>query len=229
TTVQRKAKSSEFTLKTTLAAAGLLLGVTMASPAAAVQCGDTIGPDVTETLSGSIICDNTTAALIIVGPAKVDLTNFTILCDDIDHDNIRPSGLVILGKGAKVQGGSVAGCSYGVSVEGEGHHTVENVQVELSQLHNFFVGSSKNILRRNQATRGLVGFVTGNQSYGNKLLENVAEANNMGFGVDEGNRHQLHRNYAHANTGAGFSISGDEHTLTENESEDNRSFGFFLP
>lgn len=229
TTSQQKAKRSEFTLKTTLVAAGLLLGLTLASPATAVQCGDTIGPNVTETLTGSITCDNDTAALTIVGPAAVDLTNFTILCDDANHDNRRPSGLVILGQEAKIQGGAVVGCSSGVSVEGEGSHTVENVQVEFSRLHNFFVGSSKNILRRNQATRGLVGFVTGNQSYGNRLLENVAEENNLGFGVDFGNKHQLHRNYAYANVNAGFSISGEEHTLTENKAEDNIRFGFFLP
>ena len=215
-------------IKDIFVTAGLLLGLTMPSPAAAVQCGDTIGPNVDETLTGSITCDNPAVALTIVGPAKVDLTNFSILCDDANHDYLRPSGLVILGKGARIQGGFVSGCFSGVSVEGEGGHVVENVQVEFSRVHNFFVGSSKNTLRQNQATRGLVGFVTGDQSSGNRLLGNIAERNLVGFGVDFGSKHQLYRNYAYANAYAGFSLSGEGHTVSQNEAADNTNFGFFL-
>jgi len=96
-------------------------------------------------------------------------------------------------------------------------------------VHNFFVGSSHNTLRQNLATRGLVGFVTGDQSSGNRLLENIAERNRIGFGVDFGSRHQLRRNYAYANVNAGFSISGEGHTLSKNEATDNTDFGFFFP
>jgi hypothetical protein len=223
---QEKATATGFTLKHTLAAAGLLLGLAIASPAAAVQCGDVIGPNVTVALSGSISCDNTTnPALTIVGPAKVDLSQFTILCNDVNQDGTPPTGLRILGQKAQVHGGFPSGCYDGVDVEGEGRHTVKNVRAESSRIHGFFITSTKNILRQNRAMIDKYGFVVGGNS--NTLLDNTADISHSDTSFKiEGNNNRLRRNFAGGSNFDGFSIFGEGNKLTENEARGNGVDGF---
>src|SRR5262245_47138880 len=109
-TRQQKAK----TIKNTLAAAGLLLGLALASSAAAVQCGQPIGPNQTVTLQADLVCDDNTGGLTVTGPATVNLNGHTIRCVDTNQDGVAPNGLFILGQEAKVRDGIVDSCSYGV-------------------------------------------------------------------------------------------------------------------
>ncbi len=226
TTRQKKATTTGLTLKHPLATVGLMLSLAGALPAAAVQCGDTIGPNETVTLSGTLTCDNTTGGLTVVGPAKVDLTDLIIDCRDVNNDGYLPAGLHILGHKALVHGGVVSGCSYGVYVDGQGNHTVEDVEVKRSEIHGFFIPSHKNILRRNYALLGRAsGFVTGDHSNQNTLIENTATSNRVGFTV-EGNKHQLRQNSAISNDEDGFRLYGEAHRLTENVATGNIGEGF---
>ncbi len=229
TTPQQKVRV-EFTLKTTLAATGLLLGLALTSPAAAVQCGDTIGPNQTATLQEDLLCDITTGGLVVIGPAEVHMDGHAIKCQDLN--GIVPSGIEILGRDAKVYGsdnvvfGTVSDCFYGVGVRGEGHHTVENVMAERGREAGFYVASSKNTLRWNYTAQGPSGFVIGDQSRNNKLLDNAALFHDdKGFQI-HGTKHQLQRNSAVLNEGHGFTVSGVGHKLTSNIADRNRGDGF---
>lgn len=224
TTSQQKVRSISGLLKKTLIAAGLLYSLTFTSLAAAVQCGDTIGPNVTVTLSGSLACDDTLPSLIIVGPAEVDMTALSIVCDDANQDQNVPPGVVLIGKGAKVRGGAIVGCSYGVYLSGKGNHTVEHMDVASNRLAGFYVQSSDNTLQENYAAGNETGFQTGEDTHHNKLRRNSAVSNQIGFYLPRGVKHKLDRNTASANLDSGFWIvGGEEHKLTENTAEHNRS------
>ncbi len=226
TTPQQKVRV-EFTLKTTLAATGLLLGLALTSPAAAVQCGDTIGPNQTVTFQANLFCDDNTGGLTVIGPAEVQMNGYAIWCQDTDQDGFVPIGLRILGQEAQVHGyGVIADCTYGVYVEGQGRHTVENIKTQRSHTFGFLVESAKNMLRRNTTERGRFGFNVGANS--NTLIDNVAILQDEdGFLID-GHKHQLRRNYAYGNEGDGFNIYGKGHKLSENRAENSGSDGFDL-
>jgi parallel beta-helix repeat protein len=217
------------TVKPLLAAASLLLGLALASPAVAVQCGDTIGPNQTITLQTDLICDDNTGGLTVIGPAEVNLNDHTIQCQDTNQNGVVPLGLHLLGKAAKVYGyGIVKDCVFGVSVEGEGRHTVDHLTVRNSRLFNFYVASDKNDILQSDAENGGYGFVIGDHSHKNFLYENFSSYHdNEGFVID-GNNHQLYRNSAGDNGGDGFSLYGQRHTLTENVAFRNQSDGFDL-
>jgi parallel beta-helix repeat protein len=229
TTRQRKTKGTACTLKNTLATAGLLLGLVLASPAVAVQCGDTIGPNVSVTLSESLICDSTTnyVALTIIGPAEVHLNGFTIQCHDTNQDGVVPtSGLFLDGHNAQVHGsGIVKDCFVGVAVSGEGRHLVKNVETQNNREMGIAVLSAKNTLRGNKASTSRYGFVVGLSSDSNTLIENTAAGNKVGFIID-GYKQQLRRNVADTNVEDGFRIYDDKHTLIGNRAERNSVNGF---
>ncbi len=186
TTQQKKTTTTGLTLKHTLATAGLMLGLTLASPAAAVQCGDVIGPNVTVSLHGTLTCDDaTTAALTIVGPADVDLSDLDIACHDANQNGYVPLGLIIGGQGAKVRNGVVNGCYHGVLVWGQGQHLIKRMTTLFSRALGFYVASSRNTLSQNRAADS--GFWVGTDT--NKLSENVAEYCHWGAGFQiEGNK-----------------------------------------
>lgn len=218
-----------FTLKNALATMSLLLSAALASPAAAVQCGDTIGPNVTVALSGSITCDNTTGGLTIVGPAKVDLTDFAISCNDTNQDGVVPTGLALLGKQVQVRGGHVFSCQTGVRLAGQGLHRVEDLYVAGRFVGvSYRVESDKNTLRQNQGGYDGIGFwVIG---HSNTLRKNTVEyARRYGFYI-EGDNTRLERNSASRNRGQnarGFQlIYSTGHKLTANEATDNEADGF---
>jgi hypothetical protein len=110
---------------------GLAVGACAGSPAAALQCGDTIGPNISATLSGTLICDDVANGLTIVGPANLTLDGLFIYCPDLNQNGTTPSsGLRILGRnvridGTELNGGSVVFGRTGVEVAGEGRHKVE--------------------------------------------------------------------------------------------------------
>jgi parallel beta-helix repeat protein len=188
-----------------------------------VQCGDTIGPNQTVTLQENLYCDDN-PGLTVIGPAEVHLNGHTIHCTN--PVGAMRNGLFILGKKAKVHGGIIDECLYGVYVEGQGHHTVEDVAVVYNFEVGFLVGSDKNTLRRNETVFGRYGFVV--RATGNILLDNSANRHGKDGFVIDGNKHQLLQNLADENDGDGFSIYGVGHKLTENVARYNSFDGFDL-
>lgn len=222
---QKKTTTTGLTLKHTLATVGLMLGFAWAAPAAAVQCGDVIGPNVTVALHGTLTCDDaTTAALTIVGPADVDLSDLDIACNDANQNGYVSLGLIIGGQGAKVYDGVVNGCYHGVLVWGQGQHLIKRMTTIFSHALGFYVASSGNTLTQNRAADS--GFFIGTDT--NKLSENVAEYCHWGAGFQiEGNKNQLDRNVARYGGWFGFSIYGGEgNRLTANMVTDNEWGGF---
>jgi hypothetical protein len=221
-----------FTLKSALATTSLLLGLAMASPAAAVQCGDTIGPNQTVTLQADLLCDLTTGGLTVIGPAEVHLAGYDIKCQDLTQTGAVPVGIEILGRKAKVYGSSdnvfgiVSDCFYGGAVRGEGRHTVEGVMVQRGHEAGFYVASGKNTLRQNYTDQGPYGFVVEGQSTNNKLFDNFAIFHgHNGFHI-HGSKHQLQRNTAALNEGDGFRVNGVGHKLRGNLADRNGFDGF---
>jgi parallel beta-helix repeat protein len=198
------------TRKRVAATAVLLAGLALAGPAAAVQCGETIGPNVSVTLSGTLVCDDVAHGLTIVGPASVTLDGLLIVCQDIDQNGATPSsGLRILGRGVRVQGtadsgGATVFCRTGVEVAGDGRHKIEQVIAADGPGAGFAILSDRNTLKRNEASNNSIGFSI--QGLDNTLRNNTAE------------NHESH----------GFYSRGDGTRLTGNLSFGSRWYGFSL-
>ena len=192
-------------------AAAVVLGFAGAAPARAqVSCGDVIGPNETVTLEGDVDgCGPGAAALTVIGPATLDLNGFSVIC----APSASPStGIVVVGKRARVRNGSVQLCGTGVELLGEGAHQIEGVIAALSD--------------SGAGSRG-EGFVIEsdrNRLTGNSAVQNSAE----GFRIVEGNRNQLIDNNAFFNE-IGFQILiGQRNVLEGNRAGDNDVFGFHL-
>lgn len=244
-------KSSKW--RTVATTAGLLSGLALATPAAALQCGDTIGPNVSGTLSGSIVCDDVAHGLTIVGPANLTLDGLYIFCQDLNQNGTTPSsGIRILGRNVRIDGteqsgGSVIFCRTGVEVAGEGRHKVEDVSAGDGSGTGFHVTSDDNTLKGNHAINNSIGFsILGND---NTLRDNTAEdhqyygfnsrgdgtelkgnvslgAEYYGFLLFEASRQRMTNNYASNCRNAGFRVERvEDSSFRRNSSVQNRGIG----
>ncbi len=211
-------------LKKTLTVAGLLLGLATASPAAAVQCGDTIGPNQTVVLQQDVgPCDDTTGGLTVIGPAELNLNGFLVYCEASKlspPDVIVPDAISIEGQSARVHNGSILFCHHGVRVAGQGQHTVDTLAIQNSAGSGLLVESNRNSLRNiSVSLSGAEGVaVNGNN---NKVSESYVEsADGSGFGI-YGNKNQLRDNTATQTYSTGFYIAGDHNRLEKNQAVDN--------
>lgn len=212
------------TLKKTLTAAGLLLGLATASPAAAVQCGDTIGPNQTVVLQHDIgPCDDTTGGLTVIGPAEFNLNGFLVYCDASKlspPDVIVPDAITIEGQSARVHNGSILFCHHGVRIAGQGQHTVDTLVIQSNTGSGLFVESNRNSLRNISVSfSGAEGVVVNGNN--NKVSESYVEsAVDSGFSI-YGNKNQLRTNTARQIYPTGFYIAGDNNQLQKNHAIDN--------
>lgn len=98
-------------------------GILMSGPALAA-CGMTVGPGENPvSLAAPQSCEG--VALLVVGPVDVDLGGQTITCASNDSPN---TGIVVLGKGARIKDGKVENCETGVALGGEGEHRLLRVE-----------------------------------------------------------------------------------------------------
>jgi hypothetical protein len=227
-----------------LAALGIAGG---ALPAAAeVACGDTIGPWKDVVLQADLRCDDVATALVVMGPATLDLNGFTIHCADRNGNGREPSaGIAARGFGARVRNGIVEGCGVGVDVGGSGNHTVRDVAVLFSASDGIRIASDRNQVENSFALfSGESGFAIEGEL--NVLSGNGASENPLGFVVSRAN--VLEKNVAIdseligfvvASTGSalaenhalrgpiGFDVLGDDNGFIANRGEHNGT-GFFV-
>src|SRR5262249_9103730 len=101
----------------------LALGGLVVSPAEALNCGDTLGPGGSFTLTADVGPCTPPAGLFVAGPVTVNLNGHTVTCDTSGGGNI---GIDIQGSGAVLKNGLVILCNTGVQIEGNTSH-VRNV------------------------------------------------------------------------------------------------------
>jgi len=199
-------------LLTAAAAFGVVLASAAPVRAQAFACGDTIGPGAKVALTADVAtCTSATdAALTIVGPSKVDMAGFRVLCDPNDPPL---AGILVDGKGVKLSGGGTVDCGgddgvtfgAGIVLIGDGSHKLDDLVVESSALDGFRIESDKNKLRRAAANDNADDGVEINSS-GNKLDQVAAIANqDDGFRID-GDGNKLGSVVASGNGSDGFVV-----------------------
>ncbi len=211
------AGASRRTARRTLPAAiAAVLGLAGAAvPAAAqVSCGERIGPGAEVILSEHLACDGDGAALVVTGPATLDLGEFSITCADRDGDGTVPRvGILVLGSGVTLRGGAVDACHNGIVVAGAGRHRLHDVAA-LSGTGDGIVLASDG----NRLTEALAFFQDGVgiavHGRDNVVADSSATGNRTGFRVVQ--RSTLERNFASANEGDGFVVGGSGSVLTDN-------------
>jgi len=198
-----------------LLVAPLALAATAASASAGVACGARIAAGEAVVLDRDLACDDVAAALIVTGPAVVDLNGFALGCT---ADGVRRVGVVLVGEGATLRNGTVADCHHGVLVAGRGRHVVDDVAV-IGASDGFTLASDANRVTASHAffnrDRGFV--VTGD---GNAVADSTAAGNAIGFRV--AGRATLSRNVADRNEREGYLVTGSGAALHENRAIGSR-------
>lgn len=225
----------------------LVLALAGARPAAAVSCGQRIGPGEQVVLSGNLGCDvEAGAALVVAGPAELDLNGFSLACSDADGDGATARvGILLLGTGATVRNGAVYGCDDAVVVAGSGRHRLDNIAALLGPGDGIVIASDGNRIRDALAfdrggagfvISGRANFVADSEAIGNRdgfrvlrpatLVHNFANANERDGFLVAGARSILIGNRA-LGSAVGFSVHGGEHRLVRNRASEN-VIGIFL-
>jgi hypothetical protein len=221
----------------------VLLALWVAVPLAAhaqLTCGGTIGPGGTFTMTSDITsCPGT--ALTVVGPVVLDMALRDLSCTGLS------TGLRIEGKGARVQGGRVFGCTVAVDVGGSGSHKVQRMRAVVNALA-FGVSSDGNVLAHNAASSHSAGFqINGNrnklvgnlsvstsgdafQSFGNgnAFTQNAVQQAARGFASEMGTVGNVYKENTATVTGVGFAIDGAKHTLKSNTATRSAQVGYRL-
>jgi parallel beta-helix repeat protein len=202
----------------------------LADPAAAqVRCGDVIGPNETVTLTGNLNnCPPGAPALTVIGPATLDLNDFSVSC--LPSGNTTAKGIVVVGKRARVRNGVVRRCANGIALLGEGSHRVDGVMADRSDAgtttdtgSGFRVVSDNNRIETSTAIESTTFgfFISGDK---NRLKKNLSILNReTGFLALFTERNVFQENVANDNGANGFSIdNGSRNSLVKNRAETNR-------
>jgi len=121
-------------------AAGLMtLGLLGASRVEAVVCGDTVGPRSSLTLTADLAGCTTRSALIVQGPAILDLGGHTVSCNQGGGGAI---GINVVGSGPVVRNGELVKCAEAVSVRGTGGHLIKSMFASANEI-GFLVASRR--------------------------------------------------------------------------------------
>jgi hypothetical protein len=157
-----------------LALLGLNLLGWVSPSMAAINCGDTIGPNESVVLTTDLQCSDS-PALILQGPnARLDMDDHELSCISTNNN-----GIVLGGRGARLMNGTVTGCKDGVWVRGRGGHTIKNMIATSNADDGFDIGglrgSSNNSLANVVATdNGDNGIEVKDGSNGNQFTNTVA-------------------------------------------------------
>lgn len=181
-----------------LALLGLNLLGWVSPSMAAVNCGDTIGPNESVVLTTDLQCSDS-PALILQGPnARLDMDDHELSCTSTNNN-----GIVLRGRGARLMNGTVTGCKDGVRVRGRGGHTIKNMIATSNADDGFDMG-------------GLRG------SSNNSLANIVATDNgDNGIEVKDGSNDNQFTNTVASNNSNGISIAGDNNQLTNTTASGN--------
>lgn len=227
-----------------------LLGMLSAQQAAgrstpiSLDCGDTIGPGGSWTITDDIgPCETSGPAITIVGPVRVDLSGHTIDCGH-SFSLDEPLGLDITGRGVRVSNGTIHQCGRGVRVGGEGRHRVRDMTIGHLGGLAYEVLSDRNLVadgiwtrnaeqigilvsgHKNRILRNSMGYVEGFgvQVTGdsNRIAGNTVSAERAGVEI-LGDDNRVYRNTAVGSRGAGIRIFGDENRVRSNDATGENS------
>jgi parallel beta-helix repeat protein len=184
---------TRITLRRLRFAAGALglLGLA-ATPALAVDCGDSITSFAR--LDRDLICTDDPA--LTVDGGTLDLGGFTVVCDHPPPPPVPPAtgvGVLLEGQGARLRNGVVTGCFLAVHVAGEGGHTVRG-------------------LTASAAGRGVLVESVGNRVLDSQVLRAIEDA---AIQVN-GNDNLLRGNVTAGAGDQGFEINGSDNRIVDN-------------
>lgn len=214
------------TTRASYIAATALAALILAGPAeAGLRCGDWVSPGQQVVLEEDLACDGPGAAVVVTGPAVVDLNGFTISCADLDEDGVSPQvGVLLLGWAATVRNGTLNECHHGVVAAGAGFHSIGEVAT--------LFGSGDGIVLASHANRvhgALAFFHRGAgivlRGAASTVADSTATGNRVGFQVDA--RATLAGNFASANERDGYLVAGSGGVLTDNRALGS-PFGFTI-
>jgi parallel beta-helix repeat protein len=141
------------------------------------MCGDIITED-TE-LDRDLDCRGTriTPALIVEGPATLDLNGHVLICSEIDVGGSVGDGVSLTAAQARLVDGTVTGCGLAVGLLEDGRHTVRDVTFTGSG-DGIEVGSSGNLIERNllNVTADAIRVLASN----NRVIGNHIDGGNAG-------------------------------------------------
>jgi hypothetical protein len=207
-----------------LALLGLNLLGWVSPSMAAINCGDTIGPNESVVLTTDLQCSDS-PALILQGPkARLDMDDHELSCISTNNN-----GIVLGGRGARLMNGTVTGCKDGVRVRG-GSHTIKNMIATSNADDGFDMGglrgSSNNSLANIVATdNGDSGIEVKDGSNGNQFTNTVANNNSNGI-IIAGDNNQLTNTTASGNSVNGIEIvlGGEGNLLVNSVAVGNGNF-----
>jgi len=212
--------------------AGLLVALALvATPALAdVSCGSSVGRGETVTLTADVgPCDGVDA-VIVVDSGTLDLGGHTVRCADTNLDGDLPQGVVLTGRKAKLVNGTVAGCSNGVGLAGDGKHSVQGVTVTASTDDGIDIarGDKNRITGCTTSNNGSDGLYVRTDK--NRVTDHVTSMNGED-GVDipsSGDKNKLLRLRAERNAGSGIEVGGSKNKVISGTATQNGGDGFLL-
>ena len=190
----------------------LLVTASPLASSAQIDCGDTIPARTKVVLTGDVGPCTGAPSLRLEAGASLDLAGFTFFCE------APGTGIVLDGKGARLQNGVISDCFRNVILVGEGNHQVANIVTTGGRV-GFLVESSKNRISNGTSIDPvdtgfgfLGGFdVTGDQ---NRLTDTLSSGSpEIGYRVN-GNRNQLTNAVAINSTESGLVVSGTGNKIT---------------
>lgn len=192
---------------------------------AAVNCGDTIGPNESVVLTTDLQCSDS-PALILQGPkARLNMDDHELACTGTNNN-----GIVLRGRGARLMNGTVTSCKDGVRVRGRGGHTIKNMIAIFNADDGFDMGglrgSSNNSLANIVVTdNGDNGIEVKDGSNGNQSTNTVASNNSNGISI-AGDNNQLTNTTASGNSvnGIEFVLGGESNLLVNSVASGNGNF-----
>lgn len=130
-------------------------------------------------------------ALIVEGPARLDMNGYMVLCEDVTGMVGVPTGIQVTGQNAEITDGTVKGCSTGISVKGGGHHKLAGLTVVSSQGNGIEIGSDDNRLKRvSVLDSGGEGIRI--EGAGNRVVDSLAAGNHdHGIRVKKANNNRI--------------------------------------
>lgn len=206
-----------------LALLGLNLLGWVSPSMAAINCGDTIGPNESVVLTTDLQCSDS-PALILQGPnARLDMDDHELSCTSTNNN-----GIVLRERDAHLMNGTVTSCKDGVRARGGGGHTISNMIAISNADDGFDMGglSSNNSLANIVVTdSGDNGIEVKDGSNGNQFTNTVASNNLNGISI-AGDNNQLTNTTVSGNGVNGIEIvlGGEGNLLVNNVAAGNGNF-----
>ncbi|MCO1335714.1 right-handed parallel beta-helix repeat-containing protein [Microbulbifer sp. OS29] len=177
------------------AIAFLSMGIAANSQAQLVSCGDVITTPTT--LDANLVCpiaDADSVAIVIEGPGgSLSMGDYSLTCSTSAFG----SGIVLLGQGARLSGGTVTGCGDAVTLGGDGSHFVTNVYITDFGDDAVYIDSNNNVVTN---------------------MEIVGDDWDSDEGIDiAGHNNVVNFNYIEGAGDEGIEIAGDFNIVSSNE------------